>query len=224
MGNLNRIQFGIGPSASEKKRTQKTGSISFLNIFFMKWIQILLIIIMKWIQCWKPLICIVFSVVLYPIIYLYSWSSFLTMWTYLISCVNCSPKIKDCPFCRQFIKGKVKTYMSVKNEFRWLNKNCVMWGLPVLWFQNTGAYSFFRFIKLDPFHYLLFIELEPFPFLTLDPIPYWILFMAFLWNCTISLNFTALCTLGFEVDSNKMKRTYKINKKLANWKQNHFLQ
>ena len=41
-GNLNRIQFGIGPSASEKKRTQKTGSISFLNIFFMKWIQILL--------------------------------------------------------------------------------------------------------------------------------------------------------------------------------------
>ena len=48
----------------------------------------------------------------------------------------------------------------------------------VLWFQNTGAYSFFRFIKLDPFHYLLFIELEPFPFLTLDPIPYWILFMA----------------------------------------------
>ena len=112
MGNLNRIQFGIGPSASEKKRTQKTGSISFLNIFFMKWIQILLIIIMKWIQCWKPLVCIVFSVVLYPIIYLYSWSSFLTMWTYLISCVNCSPKIKDCPFCRQFIKGKVKTYMS----------------------------------------------------------------------------------------------------------------
>ena len=30
----------------------------------------------------------------------------------LISCVNCSPKVKDCPFCRQFIKGKVKTYMS----------------------------------------------------------------------------------------------------------------
>ena len=31
---------------------------------------------------------------------------------HLISCVNCSPKVKDCPFCRQFIKGKVKTYMS----------------------------------------------------------------------------------------------------------------
>ena len=144
MGNLNRIQFGIGPSASEKKRTQKTGSISFLNIFFMKWIQILLIIIMKWIQCWTPLVCkedrickICMSnqvgVVFLPC-------------GHLISCVNCSPKVKDCPFCRQFIKGKVKTYMSVKNEFRWLNKNCVMWGLPVLWFQNTGAYSFFRFI------------------------------------------------------------------------------
>ena len=32
---------------------------------------------------------------------------------HLISCVNCSPKIKDCPFCRQFLNGKVKTYMSV---------------------------------------------------------------------------------------------------------------
>ena len=51
---IHRIQFGIWPSASEKKRTQKTGSISFSNIFFMKWIQILLITIMKWIQCWKP--------------------------------------------------------------------------------------------------------------------------------------------------------------------------
>ena len=110
MGNLNRIQFGIGPSSSEKKRTQKTGSISFLNIFFMKLIQILLIIIMKWIQCWTPLVCkedrickICMSnqvgVVFLPC-------------GHLISCVNCSPKVKDCPFCRQFIKGKVKTYMS----------------------------------------------------------------------------------------------------------------
>ena len=73
LGNLNRIQFGIGPSASEKKRTQKTGSISFLNIFFMKWIQILLIIIMKWIQCWKPLVCIVFSVVLYQLSIYIPW-------------------------------------------------------------------------------------------------------------------------------------------------------
>ena len=29
---------------------------------------------------------------------------------HLISCVNCSPKLKDCPFCRQFIKGKIKTF------------------------------------------------------------------------------------------------------------------
>ena len=29
---------------------------------------------------------------------------------HLISCVNCSPKIKDCPFCRQFIKGKVGSF------------------------------------------------------------------------------------------------------------------
>ena len=36
---------------------------------------------------------------------------------HLISCVNCSPKIKDCPFCRQFIKGKVKTYMYVIKQF-----------------------------------------------------------------------------------------------------------
>ena len=31
---------------------------------------------------------------------------------HLISCLNCSPKVKDCPLCRQFIKGKQKTYMS----------------------------------------------------------------------------------------------------------------
>ena len=29
---------------------------------------------------------------------------------HLFSCVNCSPKLKDCPFCRQFIKGKIKTF------------------------------------------------------------------------------------------------------------------
>ena len=27
-----------------------------------------------------------------------------------ISCVNCSPKLKDCPFCRQIIKGKIKIF------------------------------------------------------------------------------------------------------------------
>ena len=29
---------------------------------------------------------------------------------HLVSCVNCSPKLKDCPFCRQFITGKIKTF------------------------------------------------------------------------------------------------------------------
>ena len=29
---------------------------------------------------------------------------------HLISCVNCTPKHKDFPFCRQFIKGKIKTF------------------------------------------------------------------------------------------------------------------
>ena len=31
---------------------------------------------------------------------------------HLITCVNCAPLFKDCPVCRQYIKEKVKTYMS----------------------------------------------------------------------------------------------------------------
>ena len=32
---------------------------------------------------------------------------------HLISCVNCSPKHKDFPFCRQFIKRKIKTFFNL---------------------------------------------------------------------------------------------------------------
>ena len=35
----------------------------------------------------------------------------LLSYRYLIFCVNCAHKLKDCPVCRQFIKRIVRTFM-----------------------------------------------------------------------------------------------------------------
>ena len=31
---------------------------------------------------------------------------------HLITCVNCAPALRDCPLCRQPIRGTVRTYLS----------------------------------------------------------------------------------------------------------------